>query len=139
MYNMTVDGAFGARLLVGYETLVAKGDAPTATCTGSTSCEVDISYLGIEALAKYAFVQGSSMDVWVGAGLGFLLAMSKSSNILDTGKISTNQTIVGALGLDYKLSPTSFIPIQFDYAVYPDNATSSATQMILRFGYGFAF
>lgn len=136
MYQMTIDGGFGARLLAGYETLVAKGDSATA-CSGS--CEVDISYLGLEALGKYAFGPSSGSQFWVGAGLGFLLAMSKSSNILDTGKISTNQTIIGAVGLDWRLSPTTFIPLQFDYAIYPDNATSAATQMILRAGYGFAF
>ncbi|KYG60996.1 hypothetical protein AZI86_18820 [Bdellovibrio bacteriovorus] len=139
MYQMTVDGGFGARILAGYETLVAKGDSSTATCGGSTSCEVDLSYLGIEALGKYAFGPASGTQFWVGAGLGFLIAMSKSSNILDTSKISTNQTIVAALGMDWRLSPTTFIPLQFDYAIYPDNATSSATQMILRAGYGFSF
>lgn len=139
MYQMTVDGGFGARLLAGYETLVAKGNSSTATCTNSTSCEVDISYLGIEALGKYAFGPASGSQFWVGAGLGFLIAMSKTSNILDTSKISTNQTIVAALGMDWRLSPTTFIPLQFDYAIYPDNATSSATQMILRAGYGFSF
>ena len=137
MYQMTVDGGFGARILAGYETLVAKGDSSTATC--GTSCDVDLSYLGIEALGKYAFGPASGTQVWVGAGLGFLIAMSKSSNILDTSKISTNQTIVAALGMDWRLSPTTFIPLQFDYAIYPDNATSSATQMILRAGYGFSF
>lgn len=139
MYQMTVDGGFGARILAGYETLVAKGNSATATCTGSTSCEVDLSYLGIEALGKYAFGPTSGTQYWVGAGLGFLVAMSKKSNILDTSKISTNQTIVAALGMDWRLSPTTFIPVQFDYAIYPDNATSSASQMILRAGYGFAF
>lgn len=139
MYQMTVDGGFGARILAGYETLVAKGDSAAAACSSSTSCEVDISYLGLEALGKYAFGASTGSQFWVGAGLGFLVAMSKSSNILDTSKISTNQTIVGALGYDWRLSPTTFIPLQFDYAIYPDNATSSATQMILRAGYGFAF
>lgn len=136
LYQLPIEGAFGARLLVGYETLTASGTGDGAVCT---NCEVDLSYLGVEALAKYSFVQNTSMDVWAGAGLGFLVAMNKSSNILDTSKISTNQTIVAALGLDWKLSPTTYIPVQFDYAMYPDNATSSATQMILRVGYGFAF
>lgn len=136
LYQMPIGGAFGARLLAGYETLTASGTGDGTVCT---SCEVDLSYLGVEALAKYSFVQNSSMDVWVGAGLGFLFAMNKSSNILDTSKISTSQTIVGALGLDWRLSATTFIPVQFDYAMYPDNSTSSATQMILRAGYGFSF
>ncbi|MFM6929056.1 MAG: hypothetical protein ACKOX6_11370, partial [Bdellovibrio sp.] len=66
-------------------------------------------------------------------------AMSKSSNILDTGKITTNQTVIGSLGLDYHLGRKNYIPVQFDYAFFPDNNTSSATQMSIRAGYGWSF
>lgn len=138
-YQMKIDGNFSARIIGGYESLTATGTADTAICAGTTSCEVDIGYLGMEGLARYSFWRSPSMEIWVGGGLGFLFAMSKSSNLLDTSKITTNQTIVGALGLDYRLSKDTFVPVQFDYAVYPDNNTSSATQMILRIGYGMSF
>lgn len=135
-YQPHIDGNFSARVLVGYETLQATGS--NSVCA-SSECKVNISYLGIETVMRYSFVRNQTMDVWVGAGLGFLFAVGKDSNILDTTKISTNQTIVGSLGLDYKLSRTSFVPVQFDYAMFPDNAASSANQMILRIGYGMSF
>lgn len=135
-YQPHIDGNFSARVLVGYETLQATG---TSTVCASSECKVNISYLGIETVVRYSFVRNQTMDVWLGAGLGFLFAVGKDSNILDTSKISTNQTIVGSLGLDYKLSRTSFVPVQFDYAMFPDNAASSAKQMILRVGYGTSF
>ncbi len=135
-YQPHIDGNFSARVLVGYETLQATG---TSTVCASSECKVNISYLGIETVVRYSFVRNQTMDVWAGAGLGFLFAIGKDSNILDTSKISTNQTIVGSLGLDYKLSRTSFVPVQFDYAMFPDNAASSAKQMILRVGYGTSF
>lgn len=134
-YQLNLDGKISARILGGYEALVASGTS--ATCSGE--CKVDIGYLGVEALVRYSFINSSSMEFWGGAGLGFLFAMNKTSNILNTSKISTNQTIVGALGLDYKLSRSTFIPLQLDYALYPENSTSSATQIILRAGWGRSF
>lgn len=134
-YQTNLDGKISARILGGYEALVASGTS--ATCSGE--CKVDIGYLGVEALVRYSFVNNNTMEFWGGAGLGFLFAMSKSSNILATNKISTNQTIVGSLGLDYKLNRSTFIPVQLDYALYPENSTSSATQIILRAGWGRSF
>lgn len=138
-YQMHLDGGFSTRFLSGYETLQASGTSAAATCTGSSDCKVEVSYLGLEALIRYSFVSNSSVDLWAGAGLGFLFAIGKSSNVLDTGKITTNQSIVGTLGLDYHMSRNNFIPIQLDYALFPDNSTSSANQIILRAGYGFNF
>lgn len=135
-YETVVDGNFSTRIFLSYETLQAK--ATSSVCANS-ECKVDISYLGLETLVRYSFLRTKTVETWVGVGLGFLFAMGKESNILDTGKISTNQTIVGSLGMDYRLGRDSFIPLQFDYAMFPDNATSSAKQMILRFGYGWSF
>ncbi|MGZ3771813.1 MAG: hypothetical protein ACXVCA_18780 [Bdellovibrio sp.] len=138
-YQMAVEGRVSSRILVGYETLQAKGTSSSNACTGSSNCTVDISYLGLEALVRYSFYRSNSFDVWAGAGLGFLFALGKSSNVLDTSKITTNQTIVGSLGMDYRLSRDHFVPVQLDYALFPDNSTSSANQIILRAGYGFSF
>ncbi|WP_413942967.1 hypothetical protein [Bdellovibrio sp. HCB-162] len=138
-YQLHLDGGFSARILGGYETLQASGSSAAASCSGSSDCKVELSYLGLEALVRYSFIRSQSMDVWAGAGLGFLFAIGKSSNVLDTSKVSTNQTIVGSLGLDYRLKGNNFIPVQLDYAMFPDNNTSSANQIILRAGYGFNF
>ncbi|WP_374074014.1 hypothetical protein [Bdellovibrio bacteriovorus] len=138
-YQMQLDGNISARIFGSYETLQASGSSAAASCSGSSDCKVEISYLGLEALVRYSFVRTQTMEVWAGAGLGFLFAIGKSSNVLDTSKVSTNQTIVGSLGLDYHLNRNNFIPVQLDYALFPDNNTSSANQIILRAGYGFNF
>ncbi|UXR63098.1 hypothetical protein EZJ49_08415 [Bdellovibrio bacteriovorus] len=137
-YQMNLDGNISARFLGGYETLVAKGTSSNVTCSG-TECSVDISYLGVEALVRYSYLRNTKFDAWVGGGLGFLFAIGKSSNVLNTSKISTNQTFVGSLGLDYHLNKKNFIPVQLDYAMYPDNNTSAANQIILRAGWGINF
>lgn len=138
-YQMQLDGNISTRIFGSYETLQASGSSSAASCSGSSNCKVEISYLGLEALVRYSFVRTRTMEVWAGAGLGFLFAIGKSSNVLDTSKVSTNQTIVGSLGLDYHLNRNNFIPVQLDYAHFPDNNTSTANQIILRAGYGFNF
>ncbi|XGC79743.1 hypothetical protein ACES2L_10420 [Bdellovibrio bacteriovorus] len=123
-----------ARILGGYETFQASGS------DSGTDRTVDISYLGVQGLLRYSFYQQPKFNVWAGGGLGFLFAIAKSSkNFLDESKISTNQTLIGSIGVDYTLNNRNYIPVQFDYVIYPDSSTSSARQMILRAGYGFNF
>ncbi|MDG0816057.1 hypothetical protein [Bdellovibrio svalbardensis] len=138
-YQMQLDKNISVKFLGGYQTLVAKGTADSAICNGTTDCSVDLSYLGVNALIRYSFHKSKTWDIWGGGGLGFLFAIGKSSNVLDTSKVTTNQTIIGSLGADYSLSKDNFIPFQFDYAMFPNNSTSSANQMIFSAGYGWAF
>lgn len=138
-YQTQLDKNISVKILGGYQTLVANGTADTAICNGSTDCKVDLSYLGVDALIRYSFYKSKTWEVWAGGGLGFLFAIGKTSNVLDTSKVTTNQTIIGSLGADYSLSKDRFIPVQFDYSLFPNNSTSSANQMILSVGYGWAF
>ncbi len=138
-YQMELDKNISVKFLGGYQTLVANGTADSAICNGSTDCKVDLSYLGVDALIRYSFYRNKTWDIWAGGGLGFLFAISKTSNVLDTSKVTTNQTIIGSLGADYSLSKDNFIPLQFDYSLFPNNSTSSANQMIFSVGYGWAF
>ena len=140
-YQMTLDGNISVKATAGYESLNASGTASTSVgnCTAGSSCDVKLAYLGMTALVRYSFIRTQSIEMNAGLGLGFLFAMSKDSNVLDTGKVTTNQTIIGSLGLDYHLSRDTFIPLQFDYAMFPNNSASSANQMQLRAGYGWSF
>jgi hypothetical protein len=142
-YQTYLDKNISVKAMAGYETLNVTGSAPSGwsggTCVAGSNCTADIGYLGMNVLIRYSFARTKSLEFTAGGGLGFLFAMQKSSNVLDTAKISTNQTIVGTLGVDWHLDKRTYVPIQFDYAMFPDNNTSSATQMILRAGYGWNF
>ncbi|WP_413557717.1 hypothetical protein [Bdellovibrio sp. HCB209] len=142
-YQTYLDKNISVKVLGGYESINVSGSAPSSwsggTCTSGQTCTAELGYLGLNALIRYSYYRTSSMEFTVGGGLGFLFAMQKSSNVLDTSKITTNQTMVGTLGVDWHLDRRTYVPIQFDYAIFPDNNTSSATQMILRVGYGWNF
>lgn len=136
-YQREIDGNVSARFAGGYHAFTASGSSSSVSCSGT--CSVDISYLGVEALVHYSFLKKTNFDFWGGGGLGFLFAINKSSNVLKTDKITTSQTILVSLGSDWNLSPKTYIPIQFDYVLFPDNSTSSANQMVLKIGYGKRF
>lgn len=138
-YQRSIDEDISTRIFLGYHSLQASGTSTAISACATGGCKVDIGYLGIEALARYSFLNSQSVNLWGGAGLGFLYAMNKTSNVLDTEKITTNQTILFSLGVDWKISGGSFIPLQLDYALFPDNSVSSANQLILRLGYGTHF
>ncbi|UYL07564.1 hypothetical protein B9G69_010960 [Bdellovibrio sp. SKB1291214] len=142
-YQTYLDKNISVKILVGYETLNVTGTASSGfsggSCTSGMKCTADIGYLGMNALIRYSFYRTTSLEFSAGGGLGFLFAMQKSSNVLDTAKITTNQTIVGSLGVDWHLDKRTYVPIQLDYAMFPDNNTSSASQMMIRAGYGWAF
>lgn len=138
-YQRKIDGALSTRLFAGYHSLQATGASSNLSTCALEDCKVDISYLGLEGVIRYSFWQNQTWDIWAGAGLGFLFALSKESNVLDTNKITANQTILFSLGTDWILNKNSFIPIQFDYAQHPDNSTSSTSQTYIRLGYGRRF
>ncbi|MFM6928712.1 MAG: hypothetical protein ACKOX6_09615, partial [Bdellovibrio sp.] len=117
-YQTYLDKNISVKAFGGYQTLNVAGSG-SVTCNGSTNCTANLSYLGLGALVRYSFYRTQTMEFSAGGGLGFLFAMSKSSNILDTGKITTNQTVIGSLGLDYHLGRKNYIPVQFDYAFFP--------------------
>jgi len=126
------------RLLVraGYEGLQGEGNLNSNVCGGV--CKVDIGALAAEALAKYSFPK-EKYTWWVGGGLGFLFPISKSSNVLDTGKLSLTEKILVGGGLDWHPTPKNFIPLQVEYALHPSNEIVTTKQLILRLGYGYVF
>jgi hypothetical protein len=139
-YQTKLDGAVSVKGSLGYESFKASGAVDSGVCGTSTTkdCNVDISYLGMDALIRYSFYD-KTFNFWAGGGLALLFAISKDSNVLDTGKITTNQAIVGSVGVDYPMSKTTFIPMQLDYNLFPDNSSTSANQIVIRVGYGMDF
>lgn len=138
-YQRTLSRNIDVRIYGSYQKLEVSGTSPAPSCSAGYDCDVNISYLGIETLIQYHMWQNSKFQTWLGGGLGILFAMNKSSNILETSKITTNQTIILSTGFNYFINPLSFIPLQLDYAIFPDNQSTSANQIRFKIGYGLSF
>lgn len=134
-YDMPIAKKFEIRGMGGLEQFIAKQTKTDAICTNSTTCNVNINYLSLYGILKYKFLTGKS-NYWVGGGLGYLVAMSKSSTVLDTSQISTNQVFTLSLGSDIGMSGNKILPVSIDYSLFPSSGTVTASMISLRLGWG---
>lgn len=125
---------FTLRGIAGYETF--KASKATTTCPSGT-CSVNINYLSLHGLMQYDITKFSGGSrFWLGLGIGFLALTSASSEIINTNSMKSNQIFILGTGFDYKLSDTTYFPIQLDYFLYPDGDIKTE-QINLRLGYKF--
>ncbi|MBX3033469.1 MAG: hypothetical protein KF865_06035 [Bdellovibrionaceae bacterium] len=136
-YDHPLASRFFFRGIVGYEQLSA-----SASCVkgNETTCSFTASALSFYGQAKYNYMESNSMRGWLGAGFGFLYFMGKSSNVIDTAQLSSNQIYQLATGLEFPLRGKAFIPVTLEYGMYPASDTvKNASAMVLRAGYAWNF
>lgn len=100
--------SIGLRLTGGYESFAVKNATYTTT----------ISYVTFDAFGRYLIMPESPFSVWLGAGLGFAIPFSKSTNILQDDSIATSTLLYLGGGVDLKLGENFYFPIQADYAMF---------------------
>tara|TARA_B110001454_G_scaffold219199_1_gene251713 strand:+ start:16546 stop:17424 length:879 start_codon:yes stop_codon:yes gene_type:complete len=137
-YDYTLNKNLQVRGMGGLETFDAKQSKETKVCDkgASADCNVKINYLSLYAMGKYNLTK-SRNKFWIGGGLGYLLAMGKSSTVLDTSLITSNQVLTLGLGLDIGSGTKNVIPVSLDYSLFPSSATVSASIISLKVGFGF--
>lgn len=129
---------FHFRGMGGIEQVQGTGSIGTPDCGGGTSCDFSVMYLSAYGLAKFNYLM-ADMKAWVGGGLGFLVALSKSSSVLDTSQISTNQIYQIATGVDIPMGKDgAYLPIVLDYGMFPASDTVNANMITIRAGYAWA-
>ena len=131
---LTLRGTFG------YEPFVVAGTSTIFACNNLTSksCDANINYLAAGGYARFNLTKSKTL-VWVGAGGSTKFPMSKSTTALRSDDIKMTFTFGVAAGLDYFISNKSFIPASFEYQLFSSSETVSASIMLLRVGYGWAF
>lgn len=136
-YDYPIKSNFEARGLGGVEQFVASESKSTALCDSGTSstCNVNITYLSLYGLLKYKFLKNTS-TYWAGGGMGYLLAASKSSTVLDISQVSTNQVFTLSAGVDVGMKNNRIMPISLDYSLFPSSGTVTASMISVRVGWG---
>lgn len=133
-FDYTLLPDFTFRGMGGYESF--KASASTSTCPSGT-CSVNLNYLSGHGYAQYdvaKFAGGSRF--WIAIGAGILFSASASSEIINTDSMKTNQIFILGTGADYRLSDTTYLPVQLDYFLYPDGDIKTQ-QINVRLGYKF--
>lgn len=137
-YDYALNKDLQFRGSLGMEQFSAKQEKESKVCDkgASAECNVNISYLSFYGLGKYNITK-SANRFWVGAGMGYLMAMSKSSTVLDTSLITSNQVLTLALGMDMGLGSNQVMPMAVEYSLFPSSATVSASFISFKIGFGF--
>lgn len=133
-YDYLLSSSFVARGAVGIEQFNVTGDAAAAVCSGSKSCDAKINYLAMYGLVKWYLTQ-ENYRVWLGGGVGYLMALSKSSSALNASQISTNQVFNAAIGMDMQMSRKNYVPISLEYNMFPSSETVKASNIMIKAGW----
>lgn len=133
-YDMLLTSSIVGRGWVGIEQFNVTGDAASAVCSGSKSCDAKINYLSLYGLAKW-YLSESKYRFWLGGGGGYLIAVSKSSMALNASQISTNQIFTAAFGLDVQTTRKNYIPISIEYNMFPSSDTVKASMISIKAGW----
>ena len=131
---LTLRGTFG------YEPFVAAGTSTIFACSNLTSksCDANINYLAAGGYARFDLTKSKAL-AWVGLGGSTKFPISKSTTALRSDDIKMTFTFAVGGGLDYFISNKSFIPASFEYQLFSSSDTVSASIMLVRLGYGWAF
>lgn len=133
-YDYAFNSDFVGRGLASVDQFNVAGTASAAACTSSTNCDAKINYLSLYALGKWYPLQ-SKYRAWIGGGMGYLLALSKSSTALNEAQISTNQVFTIALGSDIQMSRKNYIPVSLEYNLFPASSTVKANMIVVKAGW----
>ncbi len=126
--NLYFQGRFGI------QTFNVAGSAIQPVCAGpSTACSTQIMYLDGDALLKYNFT-GKKFSPFIATGLGLFLPVTKSSSALNS--IPTISVFFFDAGADIQIGQNSFVPIYFEYGLFPPSNQVKTNYMGLMLGYG---
>ncbi len=118
----------------GIQTFNVAGSAIQPVCSGpTTSCSTQIMYLDGDALLKYNF-SGKKFSPFVSFGLGLFLPMTKASTALNS--IPTISVFFIDAGADIQIGQRAFIPLYFEYGLFPPSNQVKTNYMGLMVGYG---
>ena len=129
-YDYDMSSQFQLRGLAGIEQFQV-----AEACSSLAACNANITYFSGYGLGKYNLMKGPT-SAWVGAGLGFLYALSKSSTVLDSSLITSTYTITFSGGVDFNMGASHYLPVVLDYSLFPSSASVTASFIALRVGWG---
>lgn len=136
-YDYKITEASQLRGSAGLEQFQAAESRSEKDCNSgtATTCNVSITYLSLYGLYKYNFINAYT-KFWFGGGGGYLIALSKSSSVLQTSEISTNMVLSVAGGIDVTMKKGQYLPVVIEYSFFPSSSSVSASYIALRVGWG---
>lgn len=125
------------RISVGLEQFQVAEEKTDLSCAGGTSntCNALITYLSSYGLYKF-ILSDKATKFWIGGGGGFLLALSKSSTVLNSAQITTNYVYTVSGGVDFAMKQGQYLPVILEYSMFPSANSINANYIAVRVGWG---
>lgn len=133
-YDYVLTSSLVGRGYAAIEQFNVTGTASSEACSGSTNCDAKINYLSLYGLLKW-YPTMDKYRIWVGGGMGYLLALSKSSTALNESQISTNQVFTFGGGVDVQMSRKNYVPVSIEYNMFPASDTVKASMISIKAGW----
>jgi|GEM_PF-541893 len=140
-FDYAFSESFQARLAGSFDQFKASSSLNINGCDNRTSrdCNVNITYLSGFGAIKYNILPKNKFRPFLIGGMAVMMAMSKSTTALKESDIGLTTLYTFGGGVDIKVGSKGFIPVSFEYGIFPSSPTVSANMMILRAGYGWFF
>lgn len=135
-YDYALSPSLVLRGMGGFETYNVAG-TNTAASPGNNcvaDCNVKLPYLSMYGYGRWNFLQGNYKS-WLGAGVGYLYPMSPQSTVFAKSQLGANQVFIFSAGMDVRMNAKTYLPVSFEYGLYPTTATVKAHIIYLRLGY----
>ncbi len=124
------------RPMAGVEQFFVTGQNTNGDCNGNTSCATGVVYASGGAWLRYLILRDQIMP-WIGVGSHFLYPLQRVSNAIQIGTIGG--VMVGTIGggVDIKFNERLMVPIQVEYAYWPQFANVNTSWISVRAGVAF--
>jgi hypothetical protein len=127
--SISLRGALGAEMF----SVSGTGDSITEPSATDTTISTKITFASVDALLQWKFVDTGSMKFYLLGGAGILQPLSKSSDSIDPGTITS--LVVGQFGGGLEINAGGFsIPIDLVYYLFPKGETVTTSVIGIKIG-----
>lgn len=124
--SMAIKGAYdypllqtvSLRALGGVELFSVSGMGEPLNSTAQATVGTDITYLSLDGVLKWSFVQTNSMNFYALGGVGFLYPLTKSSDVIVEDSIESLGVGEFGAGVEFKWGKW-LVPVDFTYYYFP--------------------
>lgn len=137
LVDMPLFGNFKLNMGFGAEMFEVSGTGQNAqTGVPETQISTKINFLSVDAMLKWVMFRSGSFRGYVLGGGGILHPLSKTSDSIDPGTITSLAVGEFGAGMEFKVAGWS-IPLDFIYYYFPSGDSVETSLMSVRIGFYF--
>lgn len=132
-YDYPLLSSVAFRALAGFELFSVSGMGEPLNSTAQATVGTDITYLSLDGLIKWTFIDGKSFGFYVLGGVGFLYPMTKSSDVIVEDSIESLAVAEFGGGFEYKWGKW-VVPVDVTYYYFPSGEDVTTGLISIKVG-----